>query len=88
MPTTLTLEHNPVYAFSPAYDSNEPVQQILMVFDGMTGHAGTSLVALSIVDAERLCDRLNRRLGLDRHAWSQIAARAMAATQLERDWPK
>ena len=88
MATTLMLDHHPVYAFTPAYDSEAPVQHILVVFDGMTGHAGTSLIALSINDAERLCDRLNAQLGLDRNAWSRIAAQAMPGAHPDGNRPQ
>ena len=37
----------------------------------------TALVALTLEDAERLCSKLNARLGLDRNAWMALAARAM-----------
>ena len=36
----------------------------------------TALVALTLDDAERLCDRLNARLGLDRRAWTALAERS------------
>ncbi len=88
MAATLMLADDPVYAFCPAYDPDAHVQQIHMVFDGMTGHAGTSLIALSIDDAERLCDRLNAQLGLDRDAWSRIAARAMPGPHPDRKCPQ
>ena len=88
MATTLMLEDHPVYAFTPTYDPEAPIQQILVVFDGMTGHAGTSLIALSIDDAERLCDRLNAQLGLDRYAWSRIATRAMPGAHPDSNRPQ
>ena len=50
------------------------------MFDSMPGYVPTALVALSLDDALRICDRLNARIGLDRDAWSAIAARAMSAT--------
>ena len=45
----------------------------------MDGYIPTALVALTLADAERLCDKLNRRLGLDREAWNRLVARSMAA---------
>ncbi|MDE0410307.1 MAG: hypothetical protein OXN81_20880, partial [Alphaproteobacteria bacterium] len=71
----------PVFAFTPEYDLPDQPQQIRIVFEGMDGYIPTALVALSLDDAERLCDRLNRRLGLDREAWSAIVARSMAAAR-------
>ena len=53
------------------------------MFDSMPGYVPTALVALSLDDALRICDRLNARIGLDRDAWSAIAARAMSATRDE-----
>ena len=52
-------------------------QQVRIVIDGMSGYIPTALVALNLDDAERLCDRLNARLGLDRDAWSALAGRSM-----------
>ena len=43
----------------------------------MSGTIPTALVALTLEDAERLCDMLNARLGLDREAWAVLARRAM-----------
>ena len=76
--TAHTLPDDPVYAFTPAYDFEDTPQQIRIVFQGMEGYVPTALVALSLDDAERLCDRLNARLGLDREAWSKLAAQSMA----------
>ena len=45
----------------------------------MDGYIPAALVALTLADAERLCDRLNGRLGLDREAWSKLVARSMSA---------
>ena len=69
---------NPVYAFAPSYDLPDQPQQIRIVFEGMDGYVPTALVALTLDDAERLCDRLNARLGLNREAWSAIVGRSMA----------
>ena len=79
MADTHTLPDDPVYAFTPSYDLPDQPQQIRIVFEAMDGYVPTALVALTLADAERLCDRLNRRLGLDREAWSAIVGRSMAA---------
>ncbi len=79
--STHELPDEPVYAFTPAYELPDQPQQIRIVFENMTGYVPTALVALSLDDAERLCDRLNARLGLDREAWSRLAARSMAANR-------
>ena len=76
--TTHELPDEPVFAFAPEYDLPDQPQQIRIVFEGMDGYIPTALVALTLGDAERLCDRLNRRLGLDREAWSRLAAQSMA----------
>ena len=64
---------------APAYDLENRPQQIRIVFSGMNGFVPTALVALSLDEAELLCDRLNARLGLDRDAWSALVGRSMAA---------
>ena len=79
MADTHTLPDDPVYAFVPAYDLGDEPQQIRIVFEGMDGYIPTALVALTLDDAERLCDRLNARLGLDRGAWTRLVAQSMAA---------
>ena len=47
----------------------------------MTGCIPTGLIAVTLEDAERFCDRLNARLGKDREAWSALAARSMGPDQ-------
>ena len=79
--TTHELPEEPVFAFTPAYELPDQPQQIRIVFEGMDGYVPTALVALTLADAERLCDRLNRRLGLDREAWCAIVGRSMAAAR-------
>ena len=76
---THELPEEPVFAFAPAYELPDQPQQIRIVFEGMDGYIPTAIVALTLADAERLCDKLNRRLGLDREAWSRLVARSMAA---------
>ena len=79
--TTHELPEEPVYAFVPSYDLPDQPQQIRIVFEGMDGYVPTALVALSLADAERLCDRLNLRLGLDHEAWTKLVGQSMAAAQ-------
>ena len=59
--TAQTLPDDPNYCFVPAYDVEDEVQQIRIVIEGMSGYVPTALVALTVEDAERLCDKLNRR---------------------------
>ena len=77
--TAQTLPDDPNYCFVPAYDIEDEVQQIRIVVDDMTGYIPTALVALTIIDAERLCDRLNAKLGLSREDWTKLSARSMRA---------
>ena len=77
MSPTSTLPENPLFAFCPEYAPPDRPQQIRIVFEHVPGYVPTALVALTLADAERLCTRLNARLGLDRDAWIELAARAM-----------
>ena len=75
--TARTLPDEPNYAFCPGYELGDEPQQIRIVFEGMPGYVPTALVALDIDAAERLCDRLNARLGHSREDWTALAARSM-----------
>ena len=77
--TAQTLPDNPNFCFTPAYDIETEVQQIRIVIEGLAGHVPTALVALDLDDALGICDKLNRRLGLDRDAWTAMAAASMSA---------
>ena len=79
--TSHTLPEDPDFAFCPAYGPADAPQEIRLVIDGMAGNIPTSLIALTLEDAERFCDRLNARLGMDREAWSALAARTMGPAQ-------
>ena len=78
--TSHALPGNPDYAFCPAYGPDDAPQEIRLVIDGMSGSIPTALVGLTLQNAEDFCDRLNARLGMDREAWSALAARAMEKT--------
>lgn len=75
--TAQTLSDEPNYAFCPSYELGDEPQRIRIVFEGMPGYVPTALVALDIDAAERLCDRLNARLGHSREDWTALAARSM-----------
>jgi len=77
--TAQTLPDDPNYAFCPSYELGDEPQQIRIVFEDMDGYVPTALVALDIDAAERLCDRLNARLGHSREDWTALAARSMRA---------
>ena len=77
--TAQTLPDEPNYCFVPAYDVEADVQQIRIVIEGLAGHVPTALVALDLNDALVICDKLNRRLGYDRQAWTAMAAASMHA---------
>ena len=53
---------------------------IRIVIEGLLGHVPTALVALDLDDALNICDKLNRRLGLDREAWTAMAANPVAVS--------
>ena len=78
-----TLPDCPNFCFVPAYDIETEVQQIRIVIEGMAGHVPTALVTLSLDDALSICDKLNRRLGLNREAWTAMAAASMQAEDPE-----
>ena len=77
--TAQTLPDEPDFCFVPAYDVETDVQQIRIVIEGMAGHVPTALIALNLDDALNICDKLNRRLGHDREAWTAMAAASMHA---------
>ena len=60
-------------------------ERISQPVDGMTGYIPAALVALAIIDAERLCERLNVKLGLWRESWTALAAKSMRAEECEAD---
>ena len=72
-----TLPDDPAYAFCPAGDSRDDPFQIRIAVENMAVSIPTALVALSLADAFGLCDRLNRKLGLDRAAWTALVERCM-----------
>ena len=83
--TAQTLPDNPNYCFVPTYDVEADVQQIRLVIEGLSGHIPTALVALDLADAQVICDKLNRRLGYDREAWTAMAAASMHAEDDDPD---
>ena len=76
--TAQTLPDCPNFCFVPAYDVETEGQQIRIVIEDIAGHIPTALVTLTLDDALSI-DKLNRRLGLDREAWTAMAAASMRA---------
>ena len=86
--TAQTLPDEPNFCFVPAYDVETDVQQIRIVIEGLAGHVPTALIALDLDDALTICDKLNRRLGYDRDAWTAMAAASMRAETPEPGDPR
>ena len=85
--TAQTLPDEPNFCFAPAYDVETELQQIRIVIEGLAGHIPTALVTLDLEQALDICDKLNRRLGLDREAWTAMAAASMQAEDDDPDSP-
>ena len=51
----------------------------------MSGYVPTALIALTVSDAEEICTKLNRRLGLNYEAWTALAAKSMRAGEHDPD---
>ena len=71
------LPDDPAYAFCPAGEDHDGPFQIRIAVEDMAVSIPTSLFAVSLSEAFGLCDRLNRRLGLDRAAWTALVERCM-----------
>ena len=85
--TAQTLPDEPNFCFAPAWDVETEVQQIHIVIEGLAGHVPTALVTLDLEQALDICDKLNRRLGLDREAWTAMVAASMQAEDDDPDSP-
>ena len=79
------LNHYPCLA-ARARDPEAEVQQIRIVIESLSSHVPTSLVTLDLEDALNICDKLNRRLGFDREAWTAMAADSMRREELDGDF--
>ena len=82
-----TLPDEPNFCFAPAWDVETEVQQIHIVIEGLAGHVPTALVTLDLDQALDICDKLNRRLGYDREAWTAMVAASMQAEDDDPDSP-
>ena len=78
--TADTLPDEVDFAFRPEALPEEDVHRVVLVVEGMARPIPTSLITLADEAAQRVCDRLNRRLGhRDRDSWATFAARCLRA---------
>ena len=76
---TACIPDDPAYCFCPLADGDDEPPQIRILVEGLAFAIPTALVALNQADGFVVCDRLNRALGLDRSAWTALAARCLRA---------
>ena len=76
---TACIPDEPTYCFCPISDAEGEPPQIRILIDGLAFAVPTALVCLTAEDGFALADKLNRRLGLDRAAWTALAARCLRA---------
>ena len=76
---TASIPDDPAYCFCPLADGDDEPPQIRILVEGLAFAIPTALVALNQADGFVVCDRLNRALGLDRSAWTALAARCLRA---------
>ena len=76
---TACIPDDPAYCFAPVADADGELPQIRILIDGLAFAVPTALVCLTAEDGFALADKLNRRLGLDRAAWTALAARCLRA---------
>ena len=76
---TACIPDEPTYCFAPVADADGEPPQIRIFIDGLAFAVPTALVCLTAEDGFALADKLNRRLGLDRAAWTALAARCLRA---------
>ena len=76
---TACIPDEPTYCFAPVTDADGELPQIRIMVEGLPFSVPTALVCLTAEDGFALADKLNRRLGLDRAAWTALAARCLRA---------
>ena len=76
---TACIPDEPTYCFCPISDADGEPPQIRILVEGLGVAVPTALVCLTAEDGVALADKLNRRLGLDRAAWTALAARCLRA---------
>ena len=68
------------FVFCPETPAEDELHRIAIAVEGMNRPVPTMLFVLTVEDARRLCDRLNRRLGhRDRRSWTGFADRCLRA---------
>ena len=73
-----TLPDNVDFVFCPETPADDDLHRIAIAMEGVNRPVPTSLFVLTVEDARRLCDRLNRRLGhRDRRSWTGFADRCL-----------
>ena len=78
---TACIPDEPIYCFAPVADADGEPPQIRIFMEGLAFAVPTALVCLTAEDGVALADKLNRRLGLDRAAWTALAARCLRAAE-------
>ncbi len=74
---TACIPDDPAYCFCPVAEADDEPPQIRILIEGLAFAIPTA--ALNQADGFVVCDRLNRALGLDRAAWTALAARCLRA---------
>ena len=78
---TASIPDEPTFCFAPIADEDGELPQIRLFVEGLPFAVPTALVCLTAEDGVALADKLNRRLGLDRAAWTALAARCLRAAE-------
>ncbi|MCY4479256.1 MAG: hypothetical protein OXB97_05130 [Rhodospirillales bacterium] len=76
---TACIPDEPTWCFAPVSDTDGEPPQISIFVEGLGFAVPTALVCLTAEDGLLVADRLNRALGLDRAAWTSLAARCLRA---------
>ena len=76
---TACIPDEPTYCFAPFTDTDGEPPQIRIFVEGLAFAVPTALVCITAEDGLVVADRLNRKLGLDRAAWTALAARCLRA---------
>ena len=76
---TACIPDEPTWCFAPVADADGEPPQIRILVDGLAFAVPTALVCLTAEDGLLVADRLNRALGLNRAAWTALAARCLRA---------